>query len=99
MATLYVAEFQSVGGTGNFVTQAAQTPADAEYTVAIGAVSAQSQAFGANTRFIRVHTDAICSITFGANPTATTSKPRLAAGNTEYFAVIPGQKLAVITNT
>ena len=61
--------------------------------------SAQSSAFNAATRFIRVHTDAICSILIGSNPTATTAKKRLAADQTEYFAVNSGDKIAAITNT
>lgn len=59
----------------------------------------QSAAFGTNTKFVRVHTDSICSIVFGANPTATTNAARMTAGSTEYFSVIAGQKVAAITNT
>jgi hypothetical protein len=46
-----------------------------------------------------VHTDAICSISFGSNPTATATKARMAAGQTEYYAVNASDKVAVITNT
>lgn len=67
--------------------------------VAIGGVSAQSAVFPDGTRLIRVHTDAICSIKIGANPTATADDKRMAANATEYFGVTPGHKLAVITNT
>ncbi len=41
----------------------------AQQTVAIG-VEAKSSAFNAATNLIRVHTDAICSITIGTSPTA-----------------------------
>lgn len=61
--------------------------------------AAQSAAFGSTTRFIRVNTDAVCSISFGSNPTATTSNRRLAANQTEYFGVIGGRKLSAIANT
>ena len=47
---------------------------------------------------IRVHCDAICSISIGNSPVATTTNKRLAANQTEYFGVIPGQQIAVITN-
>jgi len=101
MATLYVAEFVSVGGTSNFGVQGAQVAPVAEQTVSIGGSSTPSNAFNASTTFVRIHTDAICSIAFGTSPTATTSKMRLAAGQTEYFSVPAnaGYKVAVITNS
>jgi len=74
-------------------------PPLAEQVVAIGGASAQSAAFNAKTQMICVHADAICSISIGANPTATVDTRRLAANSTEYFEVQPGHKLAVITNT
>jgi hypothetical protein len=98
MATLYVAEFDSVGGSGNFVTQAANMPPLAEQTVAIGGSSTQSSAFNASTKFLRIHTDAICSVAVGTSPTATAANMRLAANQTEYLTVKGGAKIAVITN-
>ena len=99
MAVLYIAEFSQLmptpGGTG----QAPRTPPIAEQTVAIGGASAASGAFNTATNFVRVHTDAICSIAFGASPVATTAQMRLAAGQTEYFGVNAGDKIAVISNT
>jgi hypothetical protein len=99
MAVLYVSEHAELvvhqGGGG----QALSEPPIVEDTVAIGGTSAQSDAFNAKTRFVRIHTDAICSILFGANPTATTANKRLAANQTEIFRVTPGDKVAVITNT
>jgi hypothetical protein len=60
-----------------------------------------SSAFNAATTYVRIHTDAICSISFGTAPTATTSTMRMVAGQTEYFAVPVGRsfKVAAITNT
>lgn len=100
MATLYISEYsaESFRTTGSGIP-VAQEPPTVEQTVAISGASAQSSAFGASTRIIRVHTDAICSILVGSNPTATTAKKRLPADHTEYFAVQPGDKLAVISNT
>jgi len=101
MATLYVCEYASLAtphSGGNI--QVAQEPPNAEQTAAIGASSTPlTNAFNVNTKFIRVHTDAICSIAIGSSPTATTSKKRLAANATEYFGVEPGWNIAVITNT
>ena len=99
MATLYISEFVTIGGTGNFPVAGAFQPSITTQTVAIGATALASSAFNALTTFVRLHTDGICSVAFGANPTATTSSARLAANQTEYFGVVPGQKVSVITNT
>lgn len=100
MATVYIAEYPQLGKDSRDIPlNCAPEPPLAEQTVAIGGASAQSAAFGANTRLIRIHTDAICSILIGENPTATATKQRLAAGQTEYKAVTPGHKIAVITNS
>ena len=101
MAFLYVAEFSEVGRRLDGLEQIAKMPPLAEQRVAIGGASAASAAFNASTSIIRVHTDAICSISIGAAPTATTSMIRLAADQTEYFAVPKGKsyKIANISNT
>lgn len=67
--------------------------------VAIGGSSVNSAAFNANTRIVAVHTDAICSVEFGAAPTATANSRRMAANTTEYFQVEPTNVVAVITNS
>lgn len=100
MASLYIAEFKRLGLAGfGAHAQSVLAPPEAEQKVAIGGSSTPSSAFGSTTRMIRVHTDAICSIAIGANPTATASLMRLAAGQTEYFGVNAGDKIAVITNS
>ena len=94
MATLYVCEYADDD------INSAKEPPLAEQTVAIGGASvACSNAFHAQTRLIRVHTDAICSIAIGKAPTATAAKKRMAANTTEYFSVESGFKIAVITNS
>jgi hypothetical protein len=98
MAVCYISEFASIANvTGANI---AMMPPIAQQTVAIGA-EADSNAFNAATRYIRVHVDAICSIAIGVTPTATTSMLRMSAESTEYFAVPlnGGYKLSVITNT
>lgn len=96
MAKLYVSEY--IGGPDKAMPP--QEPSVAEQTpVVIGAGSLQSAAFNAKTNLVRIHADAICSIKFGENPTATADNKRMAAGDTEYFTVGPAQKVAVITNT
>ena len=66
-------------------------------TVAIGGASAQSAEFVSG--LIRVIPSSDCFIYFGVNPTASTGELLLKAGVAEYFAVIPGEKLAVIQST
>jgi hypothetical protein len=94
MATLYIAEFETLGVGGNI----ASVPPIAEQTRTLSGSSAQSSNFNAKTRYLRLTTDTICSVAFGADPTATASNMRLAVGSVEYFSV-QGGKLAAITNT
>ena len=100
MATIYISEYAGICSPGPEFNgmQAPAEPALAEQAVNISGSSTQSAAFNAQTRFIRCHTDSICSILFGVNPTAVTSAKRMAASQTEYFGVVTGQKLAVISN-
>lgn len=99
MATLFITEFEDLPGSrGGQVVQAVKVPPIAEQTVAIG-VSTQSSAFNTNTKIVRLHTDAICSVKFGTNPTALTTSMRMAADTTEYFYVNAAHKVAVVTNT
>lgn len=101
MATLYITEFSAPGlQAGSVIPVAVGVPV-AEQTRSISGTSAQSSAFNAATTLVRLHTDAICSIQIGTDPTATTPTMRMAADTTEYFAVPAGKsfKVAAITNT
>lgn len=104
MATLYISEYSHVAsvdsprGPNGIAAQAPQEPALASQTVAITGSTTQSSLFNKDTTLIRVHADAICSVEVSTNPTATTASKRLAAGQTEYFGVKTGQRLAVISN-
>jgi hypothetical protein len=95
-STCYVTEFPLTADAG---VQVARQPALINQTVTVSGVSAQSAAFGGDTKLIRVHCDGIVSLLVGANPTATTAMMRMTADQTEYFQVLPGQKIAFITNT
>lgn len=95
--TLYLTEYE---GAAPVTYQAALTPPLASSTVAISASSAQSAAFQGRTKLVRVQCDVVCNVQVGGtNPTATASSARLVAGQTEYFAVRPGHKVAVIAGT
>lgn len=101
MATLYISEYEAMPAASGNLVQAPMESSLAEQAVAIGGTSTQSSAFHARTQFVRVHTDVICSIKFGTNPTAVATEKRMAAGSTEFFGVPKGAsfKVAVITNT
>jgi hypothetical protein len=108
MSTLYVREYSGIGttknvsgiGPANLVTQGPVEPGTDQAPITISASSAASAAFAATTQLVRVNTDSVCSVVFGpVGTTATTSNARLAANQTEYFRVVPGNIVAVITNT
>lgn len=106
MAKLYITEYANNGRElKKNISQTASEPRLADQTIAIGASSAQSSALNAKTRIVRLHTDAICSVAVGDNPTATANAFRMAANQTEYIAVSDdlflngaAPKIAVITN-
>lgn len=98
MATLYLTEYQGYSTQGQMF-QAALEPEITTQTKAIGTV-VNANAFSKNTYLIRVHVDAICSILVSSGGTgAAVTNKRLAANQTEYFAVKPGHILSVIANT
>lgn len=102
MAVLYITEYADLAQMPDQTRhEMPQEPALVDQTVAIGGASTASLAFGNSTRFVRLHSDAICSILFGTAPTATATKGRMAANQTEYRGVPQGAsyKVAVITNT
>jgi hypothetical protein len=95
MAVLYISEYATISIPNAPI---AAEPSIITQTLAIG-VEVKSAAFNSQTRYVRIHTDAICSIAFGASPTAAITSMRLAAPQTEYFSVTPGHKVSVISNT
>lgn len=98
---LYVTEYSDIGQTVRGAAQLAKEPVVAEQVVDYSGGVASSSAFNASTTYVRIHTDSICSISFGTAPTATTSMRRMPADSTEYFAVPPGlsYKVSAISNT
>ena len=96
MTILYITEFADFGTTKNGRTgQVAEQPPLAEQTIALTSSSAQSSAFNTNTSLIRLHTDSICAVEFGTDPTAVASgggspTARMAANQTEYYTVPNG---------
>lgn len=98
MASLYITEYAGISiGAGG--AQAPEEPPLAEQKLTIGASSVQSAAFNTATQLVCLHADAICSVTFGSNPTATTASRRIPVDGERYFGVNGSMKVAVITNT
>src|SRR5262245_51953395 len=101
MSTLYIAEYEKllVDINGN-VVMAPHDPPLAEQTISIGVSSTKAtNPFGTRTRFVQLSTDAICSVAFGPNPTATASNQRLPANAILFKGVKAGDYVAVITNS
>jgi hypothetical protein len=99
MAKIYITEHERPSVVFGNLMPVAKMPPLATMTAPIGVGSTQSSGFGTSTYMVCIHADTICSIEFGSNPTATTSSRRVASNATEYFEVVPGQKVAVIVNT
>ena len=101
MATVYITEFSAPSGG----LPIAMLPPVAERTLTpstSGVVS--TAAFDNATNFIRVHCDGIISVAIVASTTslAAITNFRMAASQTEYFGIRPGnptQRISVITNT
>ena len=68
----------------------------ASQNVSFTGSSAQSSAVAMTTWQVRLIADNDCYVAFGSNPTATTSGTWLPATSPEFFAVRPGDKIAVI---
>ena len=106
MAVLYITEFSNgtvaplLGDvTLDYPIPAPMTPPVAEQNVPFTGTSVQSDPFNDATTFIMVNTDAACSLAFGADPTAVVTAQRLAANETRFYGVTPGELVAVIANS
>ena len=96
MAKLYISEYATLAQNGT--AQVVIEPALAVQVKDFGSGVVSSDPFNAQTNIVRLHTDATCSIRFGGGD-ATTSYPRMSAGQTEYFGVQPRSTVSAISNT
>jgi hypothetical protein len=98
MSKVYVTEYSAMPSLGGGAQpQIAPEPPLASQVIDFTAGVA-SITLGAQTRYVRLQNDAICSMSFtGTN--ATTSDARSPAENVEYKGVQPGSKISAITNT
>lgn len=101
MSTAYIQEYSEMPRINGQIALVGQEPAAAtQAPLTFTGTAGQSAAFGVNTKFIRLHVDGIASVKFGANPTAVANTDaRMIAGTTEFFGVVPGQKVSVVTST
>ena len=88
----YVSEFPDAAQPVVF------TPPLADTQVTVSASPASSNAFGGNTKIVRISCDTTVSAAWGTNPTAATTNLRIPANVPEYFYVLAGQKVSFITN-
>jgi hypothetical protein len=94
MSILYVTEYER-----EYNGIPVQPPL-AEQKITISGTSAQSAAFNALTKVVRLHVDGITGVTFAVSPTATVAaSARMVAGQTELFYAQGGLKVAGITTT
>jgi hypothetical protein len=99
---LYLTEFDSLLNDAASGAPLPRCPSQADQVIPFGGISVISAAFSPHTRVVRVHTDSICAVKIGGTKPAAVAKPgtaRMTAGQTEYFAVKPGDAAAVITTT
>lgn len=92
---LYLTEFRGAPPQAVYY-QAARMPAVRETVVPITGASVQSLIFTADTGLVRVQCDIACHVNIATAAAATTMSMRMTAGQTEYFVVLPGQRLAVL---
>lgn len=100
MAVLDICEYQNLArDSQNNVIQSGVEPSLLTQLAIGGATTPMTNPTADTTRFVRLHSDIVCRVAFGPTPVAAATSLRLAAGATEFFGVIPGQKIAVITST
>lgn len=96
---VYVTEYFALARDGNnHVIAAGQEPAEAEQEIDVSSTSAQSAAFGARTHLVMIHATEAAFLAFGTNPTAVDEAHAIGAGETRFYGVVPGQKVAAVTS-
>jgi hypothetical protein len=103
MGTFTIIEYDGQGmQMGHSIPCAHEPPIAEQSAITTSASSQQSAALNANTRVVLVQTTSIVRYKFGSSPTASaTTSQRLAADESRYHFVEPGQslKIAVIDAT
>jgi hypothetical protein len=91
-----IREYSTMGQVIGHAPMAMEPPV-ARQSVNVTGGSAASAAFQQGTRYVRLNNDSAtaCRVEFGQNPTADALSARLAANQTEYFAVPEGGGFSV----
>ena len=78
------------------MAQCPMTPALVEQSVEIGEVSKHSKPFNSATRLVMLKARADCSLAFGVEPKADPRFHFMDAGETRFYGVKPGHRVAVV---
>jgi len=78
--------------------QVGAAPGLGSFELTNGASAVNSSPFPDTVRFIRVATDAKIRVAIGVGATATSTSPLMHANSTEFFSVIPGDRISVINS-
>ena len=100
MSDLIITEYDKLGkGRNGVLVQAGQEPAITNQTVSFTTATLSSQ-FNADTKFIRIISDANAHIVFGDNGiSAAATNTRIIADMPEFFAVTGGDYLSIYDGT
>jgi hypothetical protein len=97
-ASCYIREYKTISTINVQTAQIAPEPGFDQTPIPLSGTSTPSSSFQASTHVVRLFCGASASFVFGQSPTATTSSAPIAGAAPEYFAVIPGQAVAFISN-
>lgn len=95
-ANAYITEFSALGTANNGAPQVATLPPVTHQKVDFSGGAVNATAFNVQTKYVRIHCDAACSIRVGG--TATITYMRIPTDGIEYFGVQGGDVLSVIAN-
>lgn len=90
MSTLYVTEYTKLAHDGRGLTVIVGLEPSTTQVQTIGGASTPVT-LRTGSKFVRLHTDAICNIAFGSSTVAADGNSmRLAANQTEFFGISSG---------
>lgn len=81
---------------GNATVPAPQVPALAEWVVEYGLESVQSPTFPQGAKFISITPSDSCCLAFGRDPEAKVGLHPVGGGETRWYGITEGHRLAVI---
>lgn len=96
---LFISEYARIAmDAGHQSTGVPLVPPVADHRIEIGVQSVQSESWQGGTVLICLHATESCCLAFGINPEAEHDKHYLAAGETRYYGIQNGHRLAVIAS-